>query len=194
MPRSKFGSTVAQTWHMAQSFHASPRRKPVPLDGERLRALALAYVGRYATSRAKLAAYLHRKLAVAGWEGEGDPPVDAIVERCAELGYIDDAAYATAKGAALARRGFGERRVGEALRAAGIATEDASAARKNARDQALRNALVYARRRKIGPFSAHPADPAQRRRNLAAMMRAGHPLDIARRVISAAPGEDIDTD
>lgn len=191
-PRLNFGPTVAQTWRMSQSFRVGSRRAAVPIDEERLRALALAYVGRYATSRSRLAAYLRRKLDAAGWAGEGNPPVESIVARFAELGYVDDAAFAAAKGAALARRGFGERRVGEALRAAGIEGEDAFAARETAREEALESAMVFARRRKIGPFAKEPADPALRRRNLAAMLRAGHPPDIAQKVISTSPGEEVD--
>ena len=40
-----------------------------PLDEAGLNELALAYVARYATSRAKLLAYLARKLRERGWGG-----------------------------------------------------------------------------------------------------------------------------
>ena len=44
-----------------------PRKTAQPLDGQRLDALALHYVGRFATTRAKLVQYLHRKLRERGW-------------------------------------------------------------------------------------------------------------------------------
>ena len=44
-----------------------------PLNEERLHELALFYVGRFATTRAKLIAYLSRKLRERGWEGERQP-------------------------------------------------------------------------------------------------------------------------
>ena len=50
-----------------------PDRKPSPLTATRLQDLALSYVARFATTRAKLEAYLVRKLRERGWEGD-DPP------------------------------------------------------------------------------------------------------------------------
>ena len=163
-----------------------------PLDQGGLERLALHYLGRYATTRAKLATYLHRKLDERGWAGEGARPVEAIVTRMAGLGYVDDRAFAEMKSAALGRRGYGQRRQADALRAAGVDEEDRSAvfeARAEAGeggDHAA--ALAFARRKRIGPFATEPADPDARRKALAAMMRAGHGYDIARRFVDAAPG------
>ena len=159
-----------------------------PLDAAALDRLALAYVGRYATTRAKLAQYLRRKLSVRGWVGEEPAPVEAVVARVAALGYVDDTAFAEQRSAALARRGYGARRVREALRHAGVEGEAAEAGE----EEALAAALAFARRRRIGPFATEERDPDQRRRDLAAMMRAGHALDVARRVVRARPGEEIE--
>lgn len=159
-------------------------RKPrPPLDDAALRELALAYVGRFATSRAKLTAYLQRKLRERGWAGAGGPPVDTIVERIAELGYVDDAAFALNKARALTQRGYGERRVGQALRQAGISQDDGEGARALALAEAVESALRFARRRAIGPFAKVDADRAVQERWLAAMIRAGHDLALARRII-----------
>ena len=68
-----------------------------PLDESRLNELALRYVGRFATTRAKLRSYLARKLRERGWGGEREPDVAAIAERFAAQGYIDDSSYALAK-------------------------------------------------------------------------------------------------
>ena len=100
------------------------KRPPPPLDEDALRDLALRHVARFATSRGKLLAYLNRKLRERGWAGERPADPQALVDRFADLNYIDDAAYAVMKSASLVRRGYGARRVGEALRAAGIAEED----------------------------------------------------------------------
>ena len=59
-----------------------PRRPLPPLDQPALERAALRYVERYATTRAKLVAYLHRKLRERGREGEID--VDALADRMAE--------------------------------------------------------------------------------------------------------------
>lgn len=171
----------------------APRDLP-PLDRAALERLAITYVGRYATTRARLRTYLARKLRERGWDGEDAPPLDALVERCAVLGYVDDRQFASARAASLGRRGFGARRVGEALRAAGIDEPDAAPAQAEAGQAAWTTALAFARRRRIGPFAAEASDRDGRRRALAAMLRAGHPPDIARRVVDAAPGTELDPD
>lgn len=177
---------------MSHRKFASAARAPQPLDADGLNRLALAYLGRYATTRAKLRDYLLRKLKARGWKDETPPPVDAVVARCADLGYVDDAGFAAARGAALGRRGFGERRVAVALHAVGIDDDIAAPVRESARKDALQTALAFARRKRIGPFALDEADRDQRRRNMAALLRAGHSLDIARRIVAASPGAILD--
>ena len=164
-----------------------PRARPA-LDSAALERLALHYAGRYATSRSRLRDYLRRKLAERGWSGEGEPPLDAIVTRFAELGYVDDRALAEARGRALASRGYGARRLGVALGALGIAEEDGREARRQAQAVAWDTALNFARRRRFGPFGAQPLDREAKRRAFAAMMRAGHAPDHVRRILESPPG------
>jgi len=178
---------------MAVSYSRKSRERP-PLDGAALEQAALFYAGRYATTRAKLRFYLVRKLKERGWAGEGAPPVDALVERLAGLGYVDDRAFAAARSAALTRRGFGARRIGQALRAAGIEEEDARAAREAAEAAAWEAALRFAERRRIGPFAAAEMDRPAREKAFAAMVRAGHPADLARRIVGARAGAVPDAD
>ena len=168
---------------------ARPDKKPrPPLDAEALERLALFYVGRFATTRAKLAAYLGRKIRERGWEGPG-PDLERLVERLTTLGYIDDAAFASARSASLQRRGYGERRIGQALKAAGIEEEDAAEAREQARDNARSAALRFAKRKRIGPYASELLDREARQKAFAAMMRAGHALEVVREVLNASPGD-----
>src|SRR5437660_3843439 len=102
------------------------RRPLPPLDDQRLGELALRYVGRFSTTRAKLRTYLARKIRERGWDGAREPDLARIADRFAEQGYVDDAAYALAKSEALTGRGYGKRRVLEQLRAAGVADEDSA--------------------------------------------------------------------
>ncbi|HKX91126.1 MAG TPA: RecX family transcriptional regulator [Sphingomicrobium sp.] len=171
---------------------ASRRARP-PLDQQRLSELALRYVGRFATTRARLRAYLERKIRERGWDGPRPPDVGAIADRFAELGYVDDAGYALAKSRALSGRGYGKRRVTEALRVAGIADEDGAAAQAHAESKRVAAALRFAEKRRIGPF-AEPGsrDPRQHDKALAAMVRAGHPFDLALTILSLPPGEPFD--
>lgn len=162
----------------------SPKRAPKPLDSVRLEELALAYVARFATSAVKLEAYLRRKLRERGWAGEGEPPVAGLVTRFVSAGYVDDRAFALAKAGSLLRRGYGRRRVDQALGAAGIAEDLRDEARGSVAMQ-RRAALALARKRRFGPFGNEPLDRPQREKQIAAMLRAGHPLDSARRIVDA---------
>jgi regulatory protein len=160
-------------------------RAPKPLDPARLDELALAYVARFATSAAKLERYLRRKLRERGWEGEHEPDYAALVARYVELGYVDDGAFARARTGSLLRRGYGTRRVGEALREAGIGEAIRAEARPGEGAE-RRAALAMARKRGFGPFGRDTLDRERRQKQIAAMLRAGHPLDSAREMVDAA--------
>ena len=167
-------------------------RKRKPLNAERLHELALFYVGKFATTRSKLSAYLNRKLRERGWEEDAAPDVDRLVERLAGSGLVDDALYALSKSRSLSERGYGAARVRQSLRAAGVDEEDGAAAHELAADEAASAALRFARRRRIGPFADAVPDRAGRERALAAMVRAGHGFDLAKAVVDAQPGSDPD--
>lgn len=173
---------------------ARPSRPRPPLDEEGLERLGLFYAGRYATTRAKLSEYLRRKVRERGWAGSASPPVERLVERFAALGYVDDRAFAQARSASLGRRGYGERRVGMALKSAGIGEEDRAPAMESAREGAVAAARRYAQRRRLGPFADSPPDRAGRRKAAAAMLRAGHPIDVVRLVLDAGAGDVPDPD
>lgn len=168
------------------------KRSPPPLDGGKLRDLALHYAGRYATTKAKLARYLARKIRERGWDAAAQPDdIDALVEDFAALGYVNDAAYAEARSRSLARRGYGKRRLEQDLSAAGIGKSDARGAQDAAYGHQYDSAHIFARRKKIGPYAAEIAPPEIKRKQLAAFVRAGHDFDVARRFVDAAPGEEI---
>ncbi len=169
-----------------------PRKPRPPLDEARLNELMLAYVARFATSRAKLAAYLARKIRERGWDGSGEPPVEALVAKSVRLGFVDDAAYALGKARALGARGYGARRLGQSLRAAGIADTDGEEARTYARAEAAEAALRFARRRRFGPYASIPPAEQLRKKQLAAMLRAGHSYRLSKVILDLAPGTEID--
>ena len=180
--------------------HSRSRRVSKPLDSTRLEELAVAYVARFATTAARLETYLSRKLRERGWAGDDEPPVGVLVEKFVARGYIDDAVYGRAKANDLTARGYGARRVAQALHHAGVDEEIRDSVMPNlaARRGA---ALAYARKRRFGPYAAGRADDevdggeaAQRLREkqLAAMVRAGHDFDAARVVLDAVSVEEIE--
>jgi len=180
---------VAQKRRMAARRLNRTRRA---LNGTALEELALRYVGRFATTRARLAAYLKRKLRERGWEGDKEPDPEAVAERMAQLGYVDDAAYALSRSRALTGRGYGPSRIRRSLRAAGVGEEDAQPADELAQAERINAALQFARRRRLGPYSAQGTDREDQQRALAAMIRAGHSFAVSRVIVALEPGSEID--
>lgn len=177
---------------------ARPRKPPPPpLDTAALERLALRYVERFATTRGKLADYLRRKVRERGWDGPPDAPgADpvAVAERMAALGYLDDRAWAEARAASLGRRGLGAARVGGALRAAGVDETDRAAVAPDVAARAVDAALRFARRKRLGPWGTAELDRAAREKALGAMLRAGHPVELSRRILALPPGSEVDED
>lgn len=174
-------------------MHArNPARRRKPLNKERLHELALFYVGRFATTRAKLSSYLNRKLRERGWDDGSPPEIERLVERLADTGLVDDALYAESKARSLSERGYGRARIRQSLRAAGIDEREGAAANELAAREAAAAAIRFARRRRLGPFADSPLDRKEREKALAAMIRAGHSFELARAVVEAEPGVEFD--
>lgn len=168
-----------------------PRRSPRPLDLSRLDELALHYAGRYATTRARLVRYLTRKIRERGWEGDQAPDPESIARRFAELGYVDDRAFALAKASAHTARGLGARRLSSSLRSAGVEDSDRADAMSLAESSALDSAIRLAQRRKLGPFApAAPASPREREKAIATLIRGGHGFEIAKAIVGLEPGDE----
>jgi regulatory protein len=175
--------------------NAQPDKKPPPpLNDERLRGLALHYVGKYATTQSKLTTYLARKIRERGWSNKRPPDIDALVRQFAELGYINDAQFAESRSRAFVRRGYGERRLNEDLRASGIVESDAIPAKQHMAESTFAAAENFARRKRLGPFASEAATPEKRQKQLHAFLRAGHGFEIAKRFVNAEPGVVIEED
>lgn len=191
---------MAQKGHWFFKRDEALKNSGKPLDQNGLQELALRYVSRYATTRHKLKSYLFRKLRERSWSEEEpdaqdqsvDQIVDALVERFVELGYIDDALFAKNQANALINRGYGKRRVAQALYQAGIKEGDDHQALDLSDAKRWDAARTYARKKSIGPFASQPADQDKCRKQLQAFLRAGHAFDIASRFVFAKPGEEVE--
>lgn len=169
-----------------------------------MRDLALAYVARFSTTAAKVEGYLARKVRERGVaeDAEGrtrDLDVTGLVARLVELGYVDDEAYARSRSRDLTGRGYGKRRVEQALWAAGIEEQTRA---DNAPDEAAsrRAALLLAKKRGFGPFARGLRDKDEtpeaarkrREKQVAAMLRAGHLYEHIQFILEAATPQDIE--
>jgi len=188
---------------VSRKTNSSSRRHPKkrrsrPLDATSLRDLALSYVGRFATTGAKLEAYLARKLRERGLAEDGDGrsveiDIPGLVEQFVERGYVDDDAYARSKSRDLTARGYGARRVEQALWVAGV-DENVRSDHAPGEVEKRRAAVIMATKRRFGPFGGDPDETGHDRKlvekQIAAMLRAGHDFDMVRFIIhSASIGE-----
>lgn len=194
MYRSNSGATVAQLCCVTKRREKSP---PKPLDSASLRELAFSYVARFATSRARLGAYLTRKLRERGWKDAAAADPAALVEYMADNGYIDDAGYAAMKAGSLLRRGYGKRRVANMYYADGIGEDDRREADELCVSERIGAIIALARRRRFGPFAepmpedSLPDDKA-RERQLATLIRAGHDFVLAKKLLDLDRETDED--
>ena len=121
--------------------------------------------------------------------------IDTVVGELREQGYLDDASYALAKSRSLTGRGYGKRRLTDALRAAGVREPDSEAARNHADEEAIAAAIRFAERRRLGPFArADACRPVDRDKALGAMIRAGHGFAIARAIVAMVPAAEVDAE
>ncbi|GAB5487058.1 MAG: hypothetical protein Pars2KO_06280 [Parasphingorhabdus sp.] len=170
------------------------RNSDKALDESALEAFALRYVSRYATTRHKLKNYLIRKLREKGGPDRLEAAIDNIVNKYAEMGYIDDALFAQSRASALLRKGYGKRRIMHALKQAGIAEVDQEQARQLSEEGHWQAAQKFAQKRRIGPYASEQHDRKQCQKLLQAFLRAGHDYEIAAKYVFAKPGETIDLD
>ncbi len=170
---------------MSGEQQAFRSRRPRPhLDPATIRGLAVHYVGRYATTQARLKQYLERKLRERGWDDSAPrPDLQAIVSEFARLGFVDDDQFAAARVSSLLKRGYGASRLNFALRHAGISAEKAASASRIDADSAYQAAMIFARRKRLGPFGPPLDDAKVRSRAVAAFVRAGHSYEIVRKIL-----------
>jgi regulatory protein len=178
---------------------AGPRVRKV--DAAYLERAALHYLERFASSAANLRRVLLRKVHRSA-EAHGTDPdegrglVDALVARFAASGLLDDAAYARARAATLHRRGASRQAIRGKLAAKGIDADMAAVALGEiAEDGAaldLAAACNFVRRRRLGCLARRGAPEERRDKDLAALGRAGFPLDVARRVLACRSADELD--
>ncbi|KPM57170.1 recombinase RecX [Frankia sp. R43] len=130
-------------------------------------------------SRAELAAVLSRR-------GVEEEIAGLVLDRLAEVGLVDDEAFAAAfVSSARAGRGLGRRALAVELRRRGVqpeVSEEALAAVGTEDEEVTARSLVA---RRLRAMEGLPA-PVQARRLAALLTRKGYPLDLVRRVVEEA--------
>ena len=177
------------------------KNPPARITQSYLENVALHYLERYASSSANVRRVLLRRIhrSTAHWGDDQDAALtamDAVLQKLTRLGYLDDSRYALAKAGALRSRGGSARKVRAGLAAKGVDADLidqalAQSAERGDPDE-IEAALIYARKRKLGPF--RPASREDfRTKDLAAMGRAGFGWDVAKRIIDSKQDEERGT-
>ncbi|MEM9072813.1 MAG: regulatory protein RecX [Myxococcota bacterium] len=161
-------------------------RAPKALTKERVRKAALFHLQRHASTRVSLRRVLTRRVnrVLRVHEGDRDEMlqwVEDALDYCERLGYLDDARFATHKARALRRRGASTRKIRAKLAEKGVASSLVDQALEDEDGASeLRSALRLVRRRRFGAWATGETD---RRRELAALARAGFSYDLAKKAL-----------
>jgi regulatory protein len=176
---------------------ATVSKKPRKLRPADLQDAALYYLGRYAASTARLRQVLTRRIRRSALAHDLPPEplleeLEQVIARLLRSGILNDRQFAEAKARSLNRRGGSRRQIAAKLAEAGVTQATAAAAMiqlaEDVPEPEVAAAFAYAKRRRLGKHRAVPdASPERRRRDLAAMARAGFSFDLARRALD---GED----
>lgn len=152
--------------------------------------LALDYLSKRIATASHLRKVLERRIHREGLDEDTATSwraaIDEAIQSLVRAGLLDDGLYAHARGATLARKGVSRRMVVEQLAGRGVDRELAQETARDLDDE--RQALLYARRRRLGPFRTRERE-ARRERDVAALARAGFAVDLAIRVVDGS-GED----
>jgi len=176
------------------------------LTADYLERAALHYLGRYSSSVKNLRNVLERKVKRRLEMGEEVTHehhawIDQVVDKCLRLDYVNDQQYAEQRVRALSHAGKSERAITATLRSKGVSVDDCEMAFKayiaeEGEGTAMRAALTYARKRRIGPYrTVDPGvvDYAYKKKEFASMARVGFDFEIIKQVLGTDSIEDNDS-
>lgn len=172
---------------------------------QRLEAIALFHLERFASSSANLRRVLMRRVQRSAQLHGTDPAagaeaVEALIARFLRSGLLDDKLYAEARAARLHRRGASARKIAASLAEKGIDRELIGVALDEADGEAgysarpggdLAAAAALARRRRLGPYRTPESRADFRQKDLGTLARAGFGRAVAERVLNAADPEAL---
>ncbi|WP_191266817.1 regulatory protein RecX [Comamonas sp. JC664] len=170
-------------------------KRPRKVSPTYLENAALHYLKRYAATKSQLQRVLLRRVDRSlkfhgGERGEALAWVEALVAKLVRNGLLNDEAYAQMKANSLRASGRSTRVIAQKLRLKGVPAEVvaqkvADATQEVSEEDAAR---IWARKKRLGPFRTQPGTREEnRKRDLAALARAGFSFGIAKKVIDSSP-------
>ncbi len=168
------------------------KREPRPVTASYLRNAALHYLKQRSASRAMVRQTLTRRakarLQVRVLEAETVDHIERALDALVADKLIDDATFARGRKATLEHKGLPARRIAQGLKLKGVDAETIEATLADGVDD-LAQARRYAERRRLGSWSRKSDTPDQRRKDLAAMSRAGFSYGAATQALAAKTDE-----
>jgi regulatory protein len=193
--------------HASKQF--SPKKFPIPTP-QSLANIALYYLARFAATEAGLRRVLENRLRRAAMSHPDfaadharqallKQEIDKIIAAHRATGAVNDAAYADMKVGSLRRSGRSQRIITQKLKQKGVADSVIATALQPDADQdaaelELQAALRLAKRRRLGPFRTTPTTDDRRRKDIAAMARAGFAFAVIKQVLGGEVEEDLGFD
>jgi regulatory protein len=167
--------------------------KPKPVTAQYLQASAMHYLAGRMASTAMLRSTLERRamkrLSVRRLEADVVKLIDQTVAKLVDLGLIDDAVFTESRVRNLAGRGLPKRAIAQRLRQKGIDAAAVAPALDGKVDDAAQ-AIRYAERRRLGPWRRTVQTPVTRKKDLAALARAGFSYAVALAALDSDGGTD----
>lgn len=171
------------------------RKRPRKVSVRSLENVALHYLERYSATVSQLRRVLVRRVDRSLREHGGDRTealkwVDELVDKLVRNGLINDSAYAGMKAQSLRASGRSSRVIAQKLRMKGVSAELvqqklAEATAELSEEEAAR---IWARKKRLGPFRRDARTREEhRRKDLAALARAGFSFGVAKKIIDAEP-------
>ncbi len=164
---------------------------PQPVTATYLRHAAMHYISAHAASttmaRQVLERRAKRRLVTTTLDVDTRQLIDAAIAELQALGLLDDARFAEGRTAALARKGLSSRLIAQGLRAKGIARETIEKSGIGHIDE-LAQARRLVQRKRLGSSRRGGMTPESRRKDLAALARAGFTFAISAQALD--PSEE----
>jgi len=188
------------------------RRDTLPLDAQWLEQEAIRYVAQWETTASGLAETLERRLHSRCQRTGEDAAtilssIPLVVGQLVERGYVDDRRFAEQQITRGRRQGRSGAQIRARLQAKGVEPETIEEVEQKLRseqsadphspptpiDEDLLAAWRTARKRRLGPYCADPAErSARRQRHLGVLARQGFSRDIAHQVVDATSPPESD--
>jgi regulatory protein len=167
--------------------------KPRPVTASTLQNAAMHYLAGRVASTAMVRAMLERRAQRRLGIRRLPPDVDALIEgtlaRLGQLGLIDDRTFAEVRARSLADRGLPRRSIAQRIQLKGVDRETVECTLGDGIDD-LAQARRFAERRRLGPWRSGLETPDLRRKDLAALARAGFAYAVAKAALERRPDPD----